>query len=66
MTSQDCAIHSQDSPILLLPSLLKSIERVLEGKQEIVELAVVALLAGGHLLLEDIPGVGKTSLARSL
>jgi MoxR-like ATPase len=39
---------------------------VLEGKQAVVQLAVAALLARGHLLIEDVPGVGKTTLARAL
>lgn len=43
-----------------------NIERVIKGKAEVVELAVVALLARGHLLIEDVPGVGKTTLAHSL
>ena len=38
----------------------------LEGKAEVVELALIALLASGHVLLEDVPGVGKTTLARAL
>jgi MoxR-like ATPase len=38
----------------------------IQGKSEVVDLALVCLLAEGHLLLEDVPGVGKTSLARSL
>jgi MoxR-like ATPase len=38
----------------------------LQGKSEVVDLALICLLAEGHLLLEDVPGVGKTSLARSL
>jgi MoxR-like ATPase len=46
--------------------LVDSVGQVLEGKQEVVELAVVALLARGHLLVEDVPGVGKTTLARAL
>ena len=41
-------------------------EGALEGKPEAVELALVALLARGHLLIEDVPGVGKTTLARAL
>src|SRR5579883_1889136 len=52
-----------------LPSLQKlrqAVEGALEGKQEAVELALVAMLAGGHLLIEDVPGVGKTTLARAL
>src|SRR5580698_10529701 len=51
------------------PSIQKlrhAVERALEGKHEAVELALVALLARGHLLIEDVPGVGKTTLARAL
>ena len=43
-----------------------SVESAVLGKQETVRLSVVALLAGGHVLLEDAPGLGKTSLARAL
>jgi MoxR-like ATPase len=50
----------------LAESLEKNISRALKGKQEIVELALAALAAGGHLLLEDVPGVGKTTLAQAL
>ncbi|MBK8171569.1 MAG: MoxR family ATPase [Sandaracinaceae bacterium] len=46
--------------------LVDQVSRVLAGKREVVELAVVALLARGHLLIEDVPGVGKTTLARAL
>jgi MoxR-like ATPase len=46
--------------------IVENVCRVLEGKRREVELAVVALLAGGHLLVEDVPGVGKTTLARAL
>jgi MoxR-like ATPase len=42
------------------------IERQVLGKREVVELALTCVLAGGHLLLEDVPGVGKTSLALAL
>lgn len=42
------------------------IERVIRGKPEAVRLAIVTLLAGGHLLVEDVPGVGKTTLAHAL
>jgi MoxR-like ATPase len=38
----------------------------LEGKPEVIELALIALIAGGHALIEDAPGVGKTTLARAL
>jgi MoxR-like ATPase len=49
-----------------LHALVDNIERVITGKRGVVELAVVALASGGHLLLEDVPGVGKTVLARAL
>src|SRR5690606_21434198 len=43
-----------------------NIANVLLGKPEAIRLAVVTLLAGGHLLIEDAPGVGKTSLAKAI
>ena len=43
-----------------------NVERVIIGKRGQVELAVMTLMCGGHLLVEDVPGVGKTMLARSL
>jgi MoxR-like ATPase len=46
--------------------VITNIERVIVGKRETVELAVVGLLCQGHLLIEDVPGVGKTVLARSM
>jgi MoxR-like ATPase len=46
--------------------IIENIERVMVGKRHEVELAVIALMCGGHLLIEDVPGVGKTMLARSL
>lgn len=46
--------------------LIDNIEQVLLGKRQAIELLVAALLARGHVLLEDIPGVGKTILARAL
>src|SRR5256885_9153539 len=50
----------------LADALEKNISRALKGKQELIELALAALAAGGHLLLEDVPGVGKTTLAQAL
>jgi MoxR-like ATPase len=47
-------------------TLAGTIERVFRGKREVVELALVCLFAEGHLLIEDVPGVGKTILARCL
>jgi MoxR-like ATPase len=46
--------------------VISNIEKVIVGKTKTVELAVVGLLCQGHLLIEDVPGVGKTMLARSL
>lgn len=46
--------------------IIDNIESVIVGKRETVELAVISLLCRGHLLIEDVPGVGKTMLARSL
>jgi MoxR-like ATPase len=43
-----------------------NIERVIQGKPDVVELVVLCLVSEGHLLIEDVPGVGKTSLAKSL
>ena len=43
-----------------------NVEKVIEGKGEVVSAAVVVLLAEGHLLIEDVPGVGKTMLAKAL
>lgn len=46
--------------------LYEAIRRVVVGKDAVVELALISLLAGGHVLLTDIPGVGKTTLARAI
>jgi MoxR-like ATPase len=44
----------------------ENVERVIVGKAEVIDLALVALLAEGHALIEDVPGIGKTMLARAL
>jgi MoxR-like ATPase len=44
----------------------ENVERVIVGKRDVIELLLVALLCDGHVLLEDVPGVGKTMLARAL
>jgi MoxR-like ATPase len=46
--------------------LIDAVETVIEGKRAVVQLAVTVLLAEGHLLIEDVPGVGKTMLAKAL
>jgi MoxR-like ATPase len=50
----------------LFRALVGNVERVIQGKREAVHLALVCLLASGHLLIEDVPGVGKTSLAKAI
>ena len=44
----------------------KAIEAVIEGKRDAIQLTLTVLLAEGHLLIEDVPGVGKTMLAKAL
>ncbi|MEC9321557.1 MAG: AAA family ATPase, partial [Chloroflexota bacterium] len=47
-------------------AIINNVCKVIVGKPEAVELAVIGLLSGGHILIEDVPGVGKTVLARSI
>jgi MoxR-like ATPase len=47
-------------------SIIRNVEQVVFGKHEVVKLCVVGLLARGHLLIEDVPGIGKTTLAQSI
>lgn len=54
------------SPAPQVAQLQRTIARVIKGKDEVIEMALVALLARGHLLIEDVPGVGKTTLAQAL
>ncbi len=46
--------------------IIENVERVIVGKAEVIELLMVALLSEGHVLLEDVPGIGKTTLAKAL
>src|SRR5215216_4178278 len=57
---------SIDDLMPVLDRLLRNIESVVLGKTDVIRLAVVALLAEGHILIEDVPGVGKTLLARAM
>jgi MoxR-like ATPase len=50
----------------LCAAVLANVERVVQGKREQIHLALACLLAEGHLLIEDVPGVGKTSLAKAI
>ena len=47
-------------------TIVGNVERVIQGKREVIELMLLCLVSEGHLLLEDVPGVGKTNLAKSL
>lgn len=47
-------------------AVLDNVAKVIDGKQQAIETALVVMLAEGHLLIEDVPGVGKTALARAL
>jgi MoxR-like ATPase len=47
-------------------AITDNIERVIQGKRDVIELMTVCLISGGHALIEDVPGVGKTLLAKSL
>jgi len=49
-----------------LADLQENVERVIRGKPDVIQLAIAAILARGHILLEDVPGVGKTTLAHAL
>ena len=55
-----------DTAAATATAIADNVERVLKGKRDLVELVVVAMLAEGHVLLEDVPGVGKTLLAKAL
>ena len=49
-----------------IASLQANVEKVIRGKSEVIQFAIAALLVKGHILLEDVPGVGKTTLAHAL
>jgi MoxR-like ATPase len=57
---------STDPSRELIKRLVEQVEKVIVGKKDTIELAVTAMLSGGHILLEDVPGVGKTMLAKAL
>lgn len=50
----------------MIQKLRENISKAVIGKQDVVDKAIIALICGGHLLLEDIPGTGKTTLAKAL
>ena len=54
------------NPGRMIISLQQSIAQAVVGKEEAIEYALIALLCNGHVLIEDVPGVGKTTLASAL
>lgn len=65
-TVHDCAIDSLDAVLLLFEQLRSTCRAMVQGRDDVIDLVVVAMLADGHVLLEDHPGSGKTTLARTL
>ncbi|HEV7858406.1 MAG TPA: MoxR family ATPase [Pyrinomonadaceae bacterium] len=60
------SVSQTSAAVEKIEKLQAAIESVIKGKPEAVRLALVTLIAGGHLLVEDVPGVGKTTLAHAL
>lgn len=50
----------------VMKDIVNNIEKVIVGKKEVIQFSIISLLAEGHLLLEDVPGVGKTTLANAI
>ena len=59
-------MHQLDSLHPIIEKIINNIEKIMVGKRKETILALTALLAEGHVLLEDVPGVGKTMLVRAL
>jgi MoxR-like ATPase len=55
-----------EDPKIVAERILENVERVIVGKRRELNLAITSLLCGGHMLIEDVPGVGKTMLARAI
>ena len=60
------SVSRSDRDDRLLDSIRRALGGVIHGKAEVIELLLIGALAGGHVLLEDVPGVGKTALAKAL
>jgi MoxR-like ATPase len=60
------APHAVSSPRQQIQDAIAAIGRVIRGKDDVIELAMTACIARGHILIEDIPGVGKSTLAKSI
>ena len=72
-TSRERRVKLEDRPMLSIQAMseasqrvIANVEKVIVGKQDSVRLTLIAVLCGGHILIEDVPGVGKTTLAKSI
>jgi MoxR-like ATPase len=65
MASQQ-AITPGDGTAAVVDAIVDNVRQVIQGKDDVLALALVCLVAEGHLLVEDVPGVGKTSMAKAL
>ncbi len=66
MTATQTTTSEAPSFAELFDSIARNIEQVIQGKSDVIDLVLLCLLSEGHLLIEDVPGVGKTSLAKAL
>ncbi|MDP5274875.1 AAA family ATPase [Chengkuizengella axinellae] len=66
MNTRDSSSFLYEQPQEMIEKVIQNIERVIIGKREAVEKVLIAFISQGHVLIEDIPGVGKTMLVRAL
>jgi MoxR-like ATPase len=66
MARQRAAVRDQARFADVFAAIVENVEQVIQGKEGAIRLALVCLVAEGHLLIEDVPGVGKTSLAKAM
>ncbi|MBO2532952.1 MAG: AAA family ATPase, partial [Thermoactinomycetaceae bacterium] len=64
--SQTDLVTEWDREQRQIMQVVENVERVIIGKRKTIQLSLVALLCGGHVLLEDVPGVGKTMLVKAI
>jgi len=55
-----------NNSVEILNKIVSNIEKVIVGKKKAIELILISLICDGHVLIEDVPGVGKTSIVSSL